>query len=402
MRRNLACWLCLGVCFAPALPAAAGAPELAPFIEALRNVEPEGKGHRQATYAWAELTLRAGADDLPVILAGMDGAGPLAENWLRAAVDAVAESHAQQSGKLPTDRLEEFLAEKQHNPRARRLAYEWIARVDPAAPDRLIPRMLDDPSLELRRDAVARLLAAAEKSLADEKQDAALANYRNALRSARDLDQIKIITEALEKLGQPVDLAHHYGFLVDWQLVGPFDNRGGKGFDTAYPPEASADFSAAYESPQGTLRWKPHHTDDAYGNVDLNKAIGKHMGAAGYAVAEFSSDRRRPVELRLGSQNAVKIWLNGKLLTAAEVYHANNAIDQYVGSGELLPGRNVILLKICQNEMTVDWAQDWKFQFRVCDSLGTAVLSTDRPPAKSTSELTAAKKNTDDEKKDKE
>jgi hypothetical protein len=48
--------------------------------------------------------------------------------------------------------------------------------------------------------------------------------------------------------------------------------------------------------------------------------------------------------------------------------------------------------------MTVEWAQDWKFQVRVCDGLGTAVLSTDRGPPKPAAELTAANKNSDDAK----
>jgi hypothetical protein len=370
--------------------------DLAPFVTALRNVAPEGQGHREATYAWAQLTDKAGVDDLPVVLSAMDDAGPLAANWLRAAVDAIAERHVKKTGKLPTDQLERFLGDKQHNPRARRLAFEWIARVDPQAGDRLIPGMLDDPSLEMRRDAVARLIAAADKSLADKQQDAALATYQKALGSARDLDQVKAITDALAKLGHPVDLAHHYGFLLDWKLVGPFDNRGGKGFGTAYPPEATVDLTAEYETPDGTRAWKSHHTDDPHGNVDLNKAIGKHMGAAGYAVAEFQSDRKRPIEIRMGSTNAIKIWLNGKLLHEAESYHANTQIDQYVGRGELVPGRNVIMVKVCQNEMTVEWAQDWKFQVRVCDSLGKAVLSTDRGPPKPADELTAASKNSDD------
>jgi hypothetical protein len=44
----------------------------------------------------------------------------------------------------------------------------------------------------------------------------------------------------------------------------------------------------------------------------------------------------------------------------------------------LKKGRNEILVKICQNEQTEDWAQTWDFQLRVCDALGTAVLSQDR------------------------
>jgi hypothetical protein len=39
------------------------------------------------------------------------------------------------------------------------------------------------------------------------------------------------------------------------------------------------------------------------------------------------------------------------------------------------PGKNVILLKVCQNEMKEDWAQAWTIQFRVCDLAGRAIRS---------------------------
>jgi hypothetical protein len=277
--------------------------------------------------------------------------------------------------------LESFLTDKRHDQRARRLAFEWIAKADSAAPDRLIPGMLDDPSLELRRDAVARVLKPAEAALEAGHNDQALAGFKQALGSARDLDQVKTITEALKKLGQPVDLPSHFGFVQDWYLVGPFDNLGGKGFDVAYPPEKEANFAAGYETPSGTLSWKREHTSDEYGQMDLNKLVGKHMGAAAYAACEFLSEQPHDVELRLGSENANKIWLNGKLLSSADVYHANGTMDQYVGVGQLKQGRNFILVKICQNEQKEEWAQDWKFQLRVCDPLGKAVLAADRDRA---------------------
>ena len=237
--------------------------------------------------------------------------------------------------------------------------------------------MLDDPSLELRRDAVARKLTAAEKSLEEKKPEQALATYRVAMDSARDLDQVKAAAEALKKLEHPVNLTYHFGFLQDWKLLGPFDNQGGKGFDTAYPIEKELD-SKDLLGPQGDLKWIADHTDDEYGFVDLNKAIGKHKGSLVYAVAEFQSDGPRPVELRLGTENANKIWLNGELISSANVYHANGTMDQYVGRGKLKSGRNLIVLKICQNEQKEEWAQEWKFQLRVCDVTGKAILSTDR------------------------
>ncbi len=387
-------WLAVLAMVGATGPLVARSETIEPLLQTLRQVNREGKGNRAATQAWADLTAASDVEQLPTILSAIDGAGPLAANWLRSAADAIAERHWQQTGKLPTAGLETFLRETKHDSRARRMAYEWIARVDPAGPDRLIPGMLDDPSLELRRDAVGRVLLAADKALADQKTDEALAGYRQALTAARDLDQVRATTEALKKLGHPVDLAYHFGFLADWKLVGPFDNGKGKGFDTAYPPEASIDLTAKYPTPEGSIGWVAHHTDDEYGHVDLNTAIGKHMGALAYVLAEFQSDRARPVELRLGTENANKIWLNGKLLSATEVYHANGTMDQYVGRGQLRPGRNVILMKICQNAQTETWAQDWKFQLRVCDSLGRAVLSQDRPAPRAGETQTAAAKST--------
>jgi hypothetical protein len=353
--------------------------DLPQAIRTLRSVGREGQGNRSATKAWAELAAVADASQLTVILASIDGATPLAANWLRAAVDAVAERQLKQAGTLPVAELERFLADKTHDQRARRLAYDWIVRADPGASERLIPTMLDDPSLELRRDAVARVIQAAETAQAAQQTDVALASYRQALNAARDLDQVNAIAEALKKAGQGVDLAHHFGFVIDWMLVGPFDNHAGKGFALAYPPEQAVDLRASHDGLGGKVVWIASHTDDEYGNVDLNKALGKQSGVAAYAFAEFQSDRHKTCELRLGSQNAIKIWLNGKLLTSVEVYHANGTMDQYVGRGELKPGRNEILLKICQNEQKEDWAQDWQFQLRVCDVSGKAILATDRP-----------------------
>lgn len=376
-RRVLLLWVLTGGI------AAAQSQDLKPLLDPLRQVEREGKGHREATRAWSELTARCTADQLPTLLAAIDGTSPLAANWLRAAVDAVAERELRRNGKLPVSSLEEFLQQRQHDQRARRLAYEWIVRSDPAAENRLIPGMLDDPSLELRRDAVAQLLSTAATATTAGDSELALATYQRALDAARDLDQVKVVTEALKKAGRPVDVARHFGFVQDWRLVGPFDNRQGKGFDTAYPPEASVDLAATYPTENGTIGWTATHTDDEYGHVDLNKALGKHKGAAAYAVAEFQSEGPHHVELRLGSENANKVWLNGKLLSSAEVYHSNGTMDQYLGAGDLRPGRNQIVLKICQNEQTEEWAQEWKFQLRVCDALGKAVLATDRPGTRS-------------------
>jgi hypothetical protein len=350
--------------------------DVGPLIDAIKRVDKYGAGHRDATAALRQLQ-QADGTQLFDILRGMDDCGPLAANWLRGAFETVAQREMNRR-KLAGKDLESFVTDHKHGDQSRRLAYEWLARVDAAAPDRLLPTMLDDPSLELRYDAIERTLNEIEAQSGGLPQTTLAARYRDLLTHARDLEQIKSIAEKLKKAGEEVDLIRHYGFVTGWMLIGPFDNREGKGFAAIYPPEKQVDFAATHRGKSAELRWQEFTTDDPHGLVDLNRAIGKNMGAVAYAAAQFTSDRERPIELRMGCINACKIWLNGELLLAREVYHTGMDIDQYVGKGKLRPGRNLILVKVCQNEQTEDWAQSWQFQLRVCDSRGTAVLSQDR------------------------
>jgi hypothetical protein len=62
------------------LAAAARADEAA-AVAAIRAVGREGAGNEAAAAAWKELA-RSDAARLPAILAAMDGASPLAANWL--------------------------------------------------------------------------------------------------------------------------------------------------------------------------------------------------------------------------------------------------------------------------------------------------------------------------------
>ena len=245
-------------------------------------------------------------------------------------------------------------------------------------PDRWIPQMLDDPSLELRRDAVARLLDQAGREATGGQADAARQSFRQALSAARDLDQVQAAAEQLKKLGVEIDLPKQLGLITQWKVIGPFDNTGGKGYAASYPPEREIQLDKAYDGKSGELHWIDAAASDPLGNVDLNRALGVHKGAIGYAYAEFKSDRRQPIELRLGSDNAFQLWLNGRRINDVEIYHSFTSFDQYIARGELEPGINRILVKLCQNEQTEEWASGWKFQLRACDATGGAILSEER------------------------
>ncbi|HJN12586.1 MAG TPA: hypothetical protein QF564_28150 [Pirellulaceae bacterium] len=370
---------------------AAEPADLAPQLRKLRAVGLQGHGHRDAIQAWKQLS-QADVNQLPAILGGMKGAGKLADNWFRAVVETVAQRQIDGGGKLPIPALEKFLADTTQSPRARRLAYELVAQVDKTAEQRLIAPLIDDPSLELRRNAIELALKAADARLKAGEKEQVTQDYRRVLHASRDLDQIKEAAEKLRELDQQVDLPRHMGFVLRWKLIGPFDNSSGKGFDKVYPPENGVDLAATYEGKVGQVRWQDYATEGDFGIVDLNEGYKRpkkkkdsgyeltdeHKGTVAYAYAEFDSAESRSADFRIGCINANKLWLNGTLLTANQVYHSGMEVDQYVMQAKLKKGRNTILVKVAQNEQEQSWAQRWQFQLRICDELGTALLSQDR------------------------
>lgn len=358
------------------------AAETADLLRQIKSVGPRGEGNVAAQTAAKQLS-RAPVDVLIEVLAAGDDANPLAMNWLRGVFEAVAQRTIEEGDGLPVDQLEAFVVDQSHAPRVRRLAYEWLAKVDPTAPDRIIPTMLADSSDEMRRDAVARLIESAKQFETDGAADKAKATFEQALTGAVDKDQVDTLVTALGTLGETIDVVQHFGLLTSWQVIGPFDNHENKGFDVAYPPEEHLDFAAEYEGQLGPVRWQEFIADSDEGLFDIGKLIENYKGSAMYLTTTFPYDRAREVEFRLTTKNAWKLWLNGELLFAREEYHRGTTFDQYRVRGTLKPGENVILLKVLQNEQEEDWAQDYHFKFRVCDFSGRAIHpTTDRRAAK--------------------
>lgn len=351
------------------------------YLKTIKAVGKEGKGNAEAAKAWKGL-VALGSDALLDTLAAMDDASPVALNWLHSAVDAIAQTATASGKRLPVDKLEAFLNDHKHNGKARKLAFDWLTRTDKSAPDRLLPGMVDDPGVELRRDAVAVLITSALEKVEKDKAGATAA-FQKILLHARDEDQVKKTADQLKKLGVDVNLTKQFGFLTQWQLVGPFDNVKGVGFSTPYPPEKGFQPDASYESKdKEKVTWKAHTTELPMGLVDINKIYGNLKGAIVYAYTAVDSPAEQPVDLRAGSFNALRMYLNGKEVYFREEYHHGMTMDQHIAKGLLRKGKNEILIKVCQNEQKDSWATNWGFQFRVCDSLGTPVNLTVIDPKK--------------------
>ena len=348
------------------------AADLDASINALLAIDKEGKGHDEAAPLLRSLVQQPSSALLP-LLHGMDRANPLAANWFRGAFESIADRNLS-SGTLPQQELEAFVVDRSHAADARQLAFDWLVKIDATAADRLVPGMADDPSTEFRRAGVQRLLDAAAK--AKESQDSAASKelYGQAFRAALDPDQLDLAFDELTALGEQPDLKKQLGLLSNWWMIGPFDHRNGIGFNAAYPPETEIELQKKYAGTESEVSWTEKTTDHRHALLDLNNLLGHHKGAVAYAYQEFESDRDQPVEIRLGTPNGWKLWVNGEPVFAHEEYHQSSRLDQYRTPVMLKAGTNQILLKICQNEQTQDWAQRWEFQLRVCDKLGTAVL----------------------------
>ncbi|MCA8983143.1 MAG: hypothetical protein R3C12_11385 [Planctomycetaceae bacterium] len=355
---------------------AAGPPaeEVSAAILRIQEVSGQAEGHVAARQAIQTLQSQDASALLPILQA-LETANPLSANWLRNAFETIAARTVKQGQPLPVDEMFAFLGEKSHNPKSRRLTFEWLRRVAGERTNSLIPGFLNDPSDELRREAVARLLEEASAIPATEAsaQSRRRELYQQALTGASDDDQVRKIVAALKEYDISVDLPRHYGLLTDWYLIGPFDNKNESGFPVVYPPEQQVDLAGEYAGQLGPVTWQQYSTDDSYGTMDLAKLVGPHKGAILYACTDFPSETAQPVEFRLATPNAWKLWLNGELLFEREEYHRGTFFDQYRVPAKLKPGKNQILLKICQNEQEQSWAQDWKIQFRVCNPFGMAV-----------------------------
>ncbi len=353
-------------------------------ITSLLKIGPEAEHNAEAALAVAALS-KTSPEALPQLLGAMNSANALASNYLRAAVEAVVDRTLSAKGKLPLPELRSFLAETRNNPRARRLAYEILLKVVPEEAAQLVPTFANDPSVELRYEAVDLLTQKADALRDAKRSGEAIGAYQVALGAARDQKQIEKIAGDLRALEVSVDLPKLFGFLTHWKVIGPFDNTDSAGFGAVFPPEQEFKPDAVYDGKSGKVRWIDIATGEDYGKVDLNPSLGELKEVTGYASCVFNSPIEGPAELRLGCKNGWKVWFNGAFLFGRDEYHRGARIDQYRLPVVLKKGENVILLKICQNADVKDWTREWEFQIRVCDSTGTAILATDRPPTPASS-----------------
>lgn len=335
--------------------------ELSPDIQVLRVLEAGDDSMSKGVAAAARL--RAATDlGLMDFLKAMKGATPIGKNWLLGIANARyrLEKAGDQSGLIA------FLADESNDPEARYTVFSWVTEGKSDLRKQMLEGMLTDPSPELRFASVQQVL--------EQSPDAD--RLKTLLSSARHPSQVVEIINRLDKAGVVVDQQKHFGFLSEWKLIGPFDHVGSKNFNKSFPVEDDwkrGVLASAYEGKAGEVKWIEHATTNKEGMVDLASLYNKEKGCIVYGITEFESPIAGPAEIRLGCINGNRVWVNGDLVMSNEVYHSSMQIDQYIEPIVLVKGTNRVLIKICQNEQTEGWAQDYQFQIRITDSTGLAI-----------------------------
>ncbi|MCC7491478.1 MAG: ThuA domain-containing protein [Fimbriimonadaceae bacterium] len=147
-----------------------------------------------------------------------------------------------------------------------------------------------------------------------------------------------------------------------WKVIGPFANPNGQdAHDTAYGPETSTDPTAEFDGAKGKVTWKD--ADAPNGRLNLRQAIANGDNFAGYAACTIVAPAALTCELRIGSDDGAKAWLNGQLIYNRKAFRGLVVDDERV-TINLQPGPNRLLVKVLQG------AGDWLLTARLARAEG--------------------------------
>ncbi len=170
------------------------------------------------------------------------------------------------------------------------------------------------------------------------------------------------------------------GFIDHWLVIGPFPNPGERPDNEGF----NVDYLKNYGGEAGHVPTNSMEIKDANGNMfkwqqyagtttDISFFAIEGLGLEPqqedilcYVACWLEADADKEVELRIGSDDGYKLWVNHKLVGEQNVYRSME-MDQETYKVKLNKGKNLILLKVTQ-----DWGE-YEFMFRVVDAEGKEV-----------------------------
>lgn len=255
------------------------------------------------------------------------------------------------AGASPESRVEplgRILSAPQARVEQARIALAGVAAIPGIRSLQIAEAALANPSLA---NEAAGALAQLAPGVTDSREGI---RALEAISSSQASPQIKAACSATL-----VELLNRAAFLRNWEVSGPYRQESKNYsdlFSIAFPPELSG----------AAIAWKPARfvspSPTAY-ILDLLKEWPGEQCTA-YARTVVESSAAQPALLELGSDDGLKVWLNGDL-----VYQNNTARPIQPGSDKvkvnLKSGRNELLVKVTQNN------QGWALCARLLSEEGT-------------------------------
>jgi hypothetical protein len=171
--------------------------------------------------------------------------------------------------------------------------------------------------------------------------------------------------------------AEEQGFVANWLICGTFPNPGDRpdntGFGTDYLKNYGGE--AAFVPTNGmeikqdngaAVKWLPYNTtgtDIIFGDVAHLKIESNQEKILVYCACWLDADADKEVEVRVGSDDGYKLWINHQLISEQHVYRAME-MDQETHKVKLNKGKNLLLIKVDQD------TGEYQFMLRVVGADG--------------------------------
>ncbi|MBI3920444.1 MAG: HEAT repeat domain-containing protein, partial [Armatimonadetes bacterium] len=204
---------------------------------------------------------------------------------------------------------------------------------------RLEPLMKDKGAV---REAAIKASASIADSLATSgKKEEAVKVYLKCL----DLSSGALsdaLAGRLKELG--VAFSSPRGFITYWWVAGPFLGEGRAAWTESYFPEKEIDLKKEYVAGQTKIKWQGGSTDSE-GVLDLAGLLTPNENAAAYCFVELNVEKEQDVYLKAGSDDGIRLWLNGALIHD-KLVDRGLTVDEDRVEAHLRAGANRLLLKV--------------------------------------------------------
>ena len=159
-------------------------------------------------------------------------------------------------------------------------------------------------------------------------------------------------------------------FISEWNLIGPFDAPDMDYLAAVYPPEKEIALDKKYPGKNGAeVGWRKIQAEPS-GYVRLTELVKPSEQAVAYGLAYIYAPKPFSTHLRLGSDDGVRVWINGALVHSNPAYRGAYP-DQDKVMVNLKAGWNTVLVKVLQG------AGGWGYYLRFVDPEGILRWATE-------------------------